>query len=84
MTSESETTEANRRYAAAYAEHYTNHDLRSAMHLYVQVIELHPGDPEAGYARAQVQNIVQTIVPRQELLDAHIKLCEANFEARQE
>ena len=77
---ETKLTEANRRYATAYSEHYTNHNLRAALQLYLQVINLHPSDPEAAYARAQIQNIVKTVVPPQELLDAHVKLCDTHFE----
>ena len=69
VTNETGMTEANRRYATAYTEHYTNQNLRLALQLYVQVIKLHPANLEAGYARAQIQNIVQAIVPQQELLD---------------
>ena len=77
---ETDVGEANRRYAAAYMEHYTNLNLRSATQLYLQVIELHSSDPEAGYARAQIENIVQAIVPPHVLLAAHVELCDAHFE----
>jgi hypothetical protein len=39
----------------------------------------HPSAREAGYARMQVQNIVNA-VPKQELLDAQIKLVLIHFE----
>ncbi len=80
MINQSERTEANRQYSAAYAAHYTEHDLPSALRLYRQVIALHPGDPEAEYSRAQIQNIVNEVVPKQELLDAQVKLAMAHFE----
>lgn len=40
----------------------------------------HPNTPEAEYARMQVQNIVNSVVPEQELLDAQMKLVRAHFE----
>jgi hypothetical protein len=40
----------------------------------------HPGTQEAGYSRAQVQNIINTVVPEQELLDAQVELAVAHFE----
>ncbi len=39
----------------------------------------HPGDQEAGYSRTQIQNIINTVVPQQELLDAHVELAVAHF-----
>jgi hypothetical protein len=75
-----ELTEANRRYAAAYAAHYTENDLPSAMRLYKQVMASHPSDPEAEYSRAQIQNIVNAVVPKQELLDAQMELALRHLE----
>ena len=79
MEDETGTGVAKRRYEAAYAEHYTNHNLRLAMQLYQQVIESHAGDPEQGYALAQIQNIVKEVVPPQELLEAQVKLCHLHL-----
>ena len=73
-------SEANRQYATAYAAHYTDHDLPSAMRLYKQVIASHPSDPEAEYSRVQIQNIVNEVVPKQELLDAQMELAVDHFE----
>ncbi len=42
----------------------------------------HPDDPEAGYSRMQIQNIVNTVVPKQELLDAQIELAVSHFRPR--
>jgi hypothetical protein len=80
MRRETETTEAGRQYAAAYAAHYTGRDLPVALQLYKKVMASHPSSQEAGYSRAQVQNIVNTVVPKQELLDAQIELALAHFE----
>lgn len=74
MRNEAELTEANRQYATAYAAHYTEHDLPAAMRLYKQVMASHPNDPEAEYSRVQIQNIVNAVVPKQELLDAQTEL----------
>ena len=80
MKSKIELTEANRQYAAAYAAHYTEHDLPAAMRLYKQVMASHASYPEAEYSRVQIQNIVNAVVPKQELLDAQMQLALAHFE----
>lgn len=79
MRSFFESTEAGREYAAAYAAHYTGRDLPAALELYMKVIALHPETHEAGYSREQVVNIVDSVVPKQELLDAQIQLALAHF-----
>jgi hypothetical protein len=73
-------TAANRLYAAAYAAHYTERDLPSALRLYKQVMASHPSEPEAENARVQIQNIVNAVVPKQELLDAEMVLAATHFE----
>jgi hypothetical protein len=80
MRKQTELTAANRQYAAAYAAHYTEHDLPSAMRLYKQVMASHPSEPEAENARVQIQNIVNAVVPKQKLLDAQIELAVTHFE----
>ncbi len=80
MRNKTEITEANRQYAAAYAAHYTEHDLPAAMQLYKQVMTSHPSDPEAEYARVQIHNIVNAVVPKQELLDAQMEMALTHFE----
>ena len=80
MRNKSELTEANRQYAAAYAAHYTEHDLPSAMRFYKQVMASHASDPEVEYSRVQIQNIVNAVVPKQELLDAQMDLALSHFE----
>ena len=59
---------------------YTEHDLFSAMRLYKQVMTSHPSDPEADYSRVQIQNIVNTVVPKQKPLDAQMDLILSHFE----
>jgi hypothetical protein len=80
MKKATELTEAGRQYAAAYAAHYTGRDLPVALQLYMKVMASHPDTREAGYSRQQVQNIITTVVPKKELLDAQIKLALAHFE----
>jgi|GEM_PF-983817 hypothetical protein len=80
MRTETEPTEANRQYAAAYAAHYTERDLPLALQLYQKLMASHPSAQEAGYARMQVQNIVNAVVPKPELLEAQIKLVLVHFE----
>lgn len=80
MKNETEPTEAGRQYAEAYAAHYTGRDLPLALQLYKKLIASHPSVQEAGYARMQIQNIVNAVVPKQELLDAQIELVLACFE----
>jgi hypothetical protein len=80
MRNDTELTEAGREYAAAYAAHYTGRDLPVALQLYMRVMASHPGAQEAGYSRTQVQNIVNAVVPKQELLNAQIELARAHLE----
>lgn len=61
-------------YAVAYAIHHTECDLRAALGAYGQVIESHPRAIEAGYARSQIRNIVNLVVPAAELVASQIAL----------
>jgi len=69
-----DSSEAARQYAEAYASHYAAGNLPRAIRVYNQVIAHHPSTAEAGYARAQIQNIVNRVVPVAELLAAQVKL----------
>ena len=73
-------TEAGRQYAVAYAAQFTKKDLREALDLHRGVMAAHPDTPEAGYSRTQILNIAQSVVPKQELLDAQAVLALAHFE----
>ena len=79
MLNDTELTEAGRQYAAAYAAHYTGHDLPAALQLYMKVMASHPDAQEAGYSHSQIENIVNAVVPKQDLLDAQIKMALAHF-----
>ncbi len=80
MSDDRALTEAAQEYAAAYAAHYSQRDLATALQLYKKIMAAHASAREAGYSRAQVQNIVNTVVPEQELLEAQMKLALARLE----
>ena len=63
---------AAEQYSEAYATHYTTRDLLGALRAYGQVIQSHPDEAEAGYARSQIKNIVNLVVPAGELLTSQI------------
>lgn len=69
-----------RAYAAAYAAHYSERDLAAALQLYRHLIASHASTAEARYARTQIQNIVNALVPPHELLDAQLELALARLE----
>ena len=73
-------TEAGKKYAAAYDVHYTVKDMHEAFVLYGQLIAAHPETQEAKYSRSQVQNIVNAVVPKQEIMDALADLALTHFE----
>jgi hypothetical protein len=75
-----EPTRVGRAYAAAYAAHYSEHDLRAALQLYGDVVAAHPGSQEANHSIAQIQRIVRFVVPARELLAAQLKLALAHLE----
>lgn len=79
MGNEIERGEAGRQYAAAHAAHYVARDLPLALQLYKAVLASHPSTEEAGYSRTQVQNLVNAVVPQQELLEAQMELAVAHF-----
>jgi hypothetical protein len=69
-----DSTEEARAYAAAYALHYSGKDLAEALRMYGLVSEDHPRTAESGYALAQVQNIINEVVPPTVLLATQLKL----------
>jgi capsule polysaccharide export protein KpsE/RkpR len=76
----SELTVSARAYAAAHAAHYSERNLAAALQLYRELIASRPNAPEAGYSRTQIQNIVNAVVPAQELLNAQLGLALARLE----
>ncbi len=79
MNVQTESASASREYAAAYAAHYTGHDLALALQLYAKLLASHPTAREADYSRTQIQNIVNATVPSQELLDSQMELVLARL-----
>lgn len=82
MGNEIELRAAGRQYAMAHAAHYVARDLPLALQLYKAVLALHPSTQEADYSRTQVQNLVNTVIPRQKLLEAQMELAVAHFERK--
>ena len=74
MRKKTELTEAVKQYAKAYAVHYTIKNLHKAIDLYKGIMAAHPNTKEAEYSRTQIQNIVQSVVPKQRLLDAQVEV----------
>ena len=72
-------TNAGQDYAVAYKAHYTTKNLEEAFNLYKGVISDHPESQEAIYSQQQIENIVATLIPKQELFDAHGKMILARF-----
>jgi hypothetical protein len=73
-------TAAGRQYAAAHAAHYATKDLHEALELYMGVMAAHPNTQEAEYSRTQMHNIVNSVVPREDLLAANVELTLARLE----
>ena len=79
MKNDTVSTEAGRQYAAAHDAQYTTKDLHEALGLYRDVMAAHPDTQEAEYSWTQIHNIVKSVVPKQELLDAQVKLTFAHL-----
>jgi hypothetical protein len=77
MADDARQTEAGKQYAVAHAVHYVTKDLHKAIELYREIIAEHPNSPEAGYSHAQIQNIANSVVPKQQLLDLQADLALA-------
>jgi hypothetical protein len=67
-------------YAAAYQAHYSTRDLPVALQLYRLVLQSYPDSDEAAYSRVQIGNMLNAVIPKQELLDACIELISARFD----
>lgn len=79
MTLHRASSNAHDLYAAAYTEHYSNRNLPLALDLYCAVLQSDPDAVEAGYARAQIQNIVATTIHPEDLLKTTIDLLHTHF-----
>lgn len=74
--------EAGQQYASAYETHYTTKDISKAFTLYEDIIAAHPDTKEAGYSRSQVQNIVNAVVPKKEIMDSLMELARIHFDSK--
>lgn len=82
MKRDSRPADAAEQYAAAHTAHYATKDLPKALALYRGVMASHPNTREAGYAHAQIQNIVNSVVPDLELLDVQADLAFSHLMPR--
>jgi hypothetical protein len=74
--------EAGQQYATAYDTHYKTKDIHKAFTLYEDIIAAHPDTKEAGYSKSQVQNIVNGVVPKKEIMDSLMKLARIHFDQK--
>ena len=80
MKNRNNLTVAGQDYTKAYDIHYKTKDLPKAFKLYRGIIADYPKTDEAAYSLSQVQNIVNAVVPKQEVMDALVALTLAHFE----
>ena len=73
-------TEVGRKYSTAYDAQYTTKDIHKAFTLYADIIVAFSDTEEAGYSRSQVQNIVNTVVPKNKIMDSLLELLRIHFE----
>ena len=76
--------EAGHRYALAYLSHYAMKDLYEALGLYQDIVTRYGDTPEAAYSQSQIMNIVNSIVPQQEILDTQVDLAMSHIRGRAE
>ena len=74
--------EAGQQYVSAYETHYTTKDIHKAFTLYEDIIAAHPNTKEAEYSRSQVQNIVNVLVPKKEIMDSLMELARIHFDQK--
>jgi len=67
-------------YSEAYEAHYGRRELLSALLGYREIVTFHPRALEARWARAQMRNIAQLVVPAEELLEAQVELAFDHLE----
>ena len=72
----SKESDATRLYAAAHDKQYTTKELSAALKQYRCIIDDHADSQEADFSRVQIQHIVTTAVPKQELFDTQVALAE--------
>ena len=74
--------EAGQQYASAYDTHYMTKDIHKALELYEDIVADYPGTKEAGYSISQVQNIVNAVVPKEEIMDSLMGLARIHFDQK--
>jgi hypothetical protein len=79
MENRNSVTVAGQDYTKAHDMHYKTKDLPEAFKLYEGIIADYPETKEAGYSLSQFQNIVNAVVPKQEVMDALAVLTLAHF-----
>ena len=72
-------TKAEQDYALAYEEHYTTKNLKEAIGLYRKVIDSYPESQEALFAQQQIANIAASVVSKQDMFDAQVKMVLARL-----
>jgi len=80
MKNRNNVTVAGQDYTKAHDMHYKTKDLPKAFKLYRGIIADYSDTKEAGYSLSQFQNIVNAVVPKQEVMDALVALTLAHFE----
>jgi cardiolipin synthase len=78
MNNDTTFADAAQQYAAAHSAHYVSENLPRALVLYTDIMATHPETLEAGYSRTQLQNIVNSVVPKSDLLTAQVELARAH------
>ena len=74
MSSDNALSSASLDYTEAHAAHYKERNLLGALRAYGRVIASYPSAPEAGHSCTQIRNIVNLVVPAEELLNAQMEL----------
>ncbi len=74
-------TEASKLYADAYSAHYQSKNLHKAIVIYNDIVTAYPDSLEAGFAAAQIKNIVSAVVPNQKLLEVQFDLAIRYFDS---
>ena len=80
MKNRTKDTAEGKDYTKAHNMHYKTKNLPKAFKLYRGIITDYPRTEEAGYSLSQVKNIVNEVVPKQEVMDALVALALAHFE----
>ena len=83
MTTEQTTPETSRLYATAHTVHYVSKDLRRALELYWEIVVEHSKTQEAENAKAQIENIVRAVVPKEVLFETQIECALEQFRDNQ-